>query len=185
MEARMDNSDSPGEDKATGTKRPAAGHTPDWAHDQDAAWNEFPDDWDPAVDSRSPQSAVADNERLVAMLCYVTLIVLPFIFPIIVLLSPKRTLFQTFHAVQSLGLGLGCGMFWLGLGLGAGALIFLFPIVGTLLAVVLLCLLPLTWILAALLALLFAYRAFQGQYAMVPLLYAFMRAHGWIPTPAA
>ncbi len=184
MESRMNRSDSTDESRpASDANGPEEEHTSDWAQDQDSAWNEFPDDWDPTAESVPAQPEVADNERLVAMLCYVTLIFLPFIFPIIVLLSPKRTLFQTFHAAQSLGLGLCCGIFWIALSLVSVAAIVVIPVLGAIMAAALLCLMPLTWLLASLLVLLFAYRAFQGQYAAIPVLFDFMRSHDWIPHP--
>lgn len=189
MESRMDNSDSTSEprrlpaDPGPEAERAADWTQEDWAQDQDSAWNEFPEDWDPTAESVPAPPVVAENERLVAMLCYVSLIFLPFIFPIIVLLSPKRTLFQTFHAAQSLGLGLCCGIFWIGLSLVSIASMVVIPVLGAFMGAALLCLLPLTWLLAVMLVLLYAYRSFQGQYAVVPGLYEFMRGHDWIPDP--
>ncbi len=184
MESRMDHSAAPDELRRLPVQRgPENEHVDDWAHDPDTEWNEFPDDWDPIEDGNPPPPDIAANERLVAMLCYVTLIALPFVFPVIVLLSPKRTQFQAFHAAQSLGMGLCCSLFWIGLFMANMLALAVNTGLGVVMFAAALCLGPFTWLLSVLLVLLYAYRAFQGQYAAIPVLYDFMRGQDWIPAP--
>lgn len=149
-------------------------------------WDNFMDDWDPMSDPPPDEEnapAADENERVVAMLCYATLIFLPFVFPIIVLLSRKRTHFQTFHAAQSLGLGAVLGGFWILMVMGAVGFGFSIPVLGVIVAIGFMCLLPLTWVMAVIMTLYCAYRSFQGLYVQIPVLYSFMQAQGWMPKP--
>lgn len=154
----------------------------DWM--QDRQWNEFGDDWNPIPDAdRVSPDPVEKNERMVAMLCYVTLIFMPFIFPIIVLLSRKRTRFQTFHAVQSLGLGVAVSAFWICLWLSSLGFMVSIPVLGVIMGLLLLCIGPIAWVAVALATLYFAHEAFQGKYVQVPGLFSIMSSQGWIAEP--
>ncbi len=121
---------------------------------------------------------VADNERLVAMLCYVSMVFIPFVYPIVVLLSRRRTHFQTYHAVQSLSLGVALGGIWICLGLltvGYFLTIFWF---GILLVLALICLGPLCWVASIASLFYYGYQAYKGEYARVPALYPLLESLG-------
>ncbi len=121
---------------------------------------------------------VADNERLVAFLCYVSLVFLPFVYPIVVLLSRRRTHFQTYHAVQSLALGVALSGFWICLILlilGYFLTIFWF---GLLLTLALICLGPFCWVASIFTLVYFGYKAYQGEYARVPALHPLLESLG-------
>ncbi len=126
----------------------------------------------------SPSPSVADNERLVALLCYVSMVFIPFVYPIVVLLSRRRTHFQTYHAVQSLALGVALNGFWICLILlilGYFLTIFWF---GLLLTLALICLGPLCWAASIFILIYFGYKAYQGEYARVPALYPLLESLG-------
>ena len=126
---------------------------------------------------------LTESERLVAMLCYVTMMIIPFIYPVVVLLSRRRTRFQTYHATQSLVLGAAMSGFW-------GCLIFLslgfiwaIPPFGLVMAASLLCLVPFSVGMSILIFLYFAYKAYKGEYAQVPVLSQAMQSSPWAQPP--
>lgn len=124
---------------------------------------------------------VADNERLVAMLCYVSMVFIPFVFPIVVLLSRRRTHFQTYHAVQSLAFGVALSGFWICfvlLTVGYFLTIFWF---GLLLTLALVCLGPLLWAASIFGLIYFGYQAYQGAYVRVPALFPLLESLGLLP----
>ena len=131
--------------------------------------------------NQNPSSPVADNERLVALLCYVSMVFIPFVYPVVVLLSRRRTHFQTYHAVQSLALGVAFSGFWICLALltiGYFMTIFWF---GLLLILALVCLGPLCWAATIFALIYFGYKAYQGEYARVPALYPLLESPGLLP----
>ncbi len=131
--------------------------------------------------NQNPSPSVTDNERLIALLCYVSMVFIPFVYPIVVLLSRRRTRFQTYHAVQSLALGVAFGGFWICLILltiGYFMTIFWF---GVLLTLALACLGPLCWAATVFSLVYFGYKAYQGEYVRVPALHPLLESLGLLP----
>jgi len=121
------------------------------------------------------------DDRLIALLSYVTQILVPVIMPVIVLLSESsnRRPFQRYHAVQSLAFAV---VFWsLLVMVGVGtAILQIIPIIGALIGVMVFCLSPLAWFTSVLLLLYYGLQAYQGRRFAIPGLSSFLRDQGWL-----
>ncbi len=131
---------------------------------------------DATVDAEANQ-----DDKLIALLSYVTQIVIPLIMPIIVLLSEssKKRPFQRYHAVQSLSLTLLLIAIAAAATIGTG-IIQIIPLVGQLVAFLMLCLTPIAWFMAVIALLYYGYQAFQGKRFAIPGLTSLLRDQGWI-----
>ena len=121
------------------------------------------------------------DDRLIALLCYVTQVLIPLVMPILVLLSAssKKRPFQRFHAIQSLALSLT--FILLGLMMGIGSMIMAFvPIIGFLIVSVVICLTPLLVLMAFLALVYYGYQAYQGKRFAIPGLTSFLQDQNWI-----
>lgn len=131
---------------------------------------------DATVDAEASQ-----DDKLIAMLSYVTQIVIPLIMPIIVLLSEssKKRPFQRYHAVQSLALSLLFIAIAAAATIGTG-IIQVIPLVGQLVGLLMLCLMPIGWFMAVIASLYYGYQAFQGKRFAIPGLTSMLRDQNWI-----
>jgi uncharacterized membrane protein len=131
---------------------------------------------DATVDAEASQ-----DDKLIAMLSYVTQIVIPLIMPIIVLLSEssKKRPFQRYHAVQSLALSLLFIAIAAAATIGTGV-IQVIPLVGQLVGLLMLCLMPIGWFMAVIASLYYGYQAFQGKRFAIPGLTSMLRDQNWI-----
>jgi len=121
------------------------------------------------------------DDRLIALLSYVTQIVIPLVMPVIVLLSESSKLrpFQRYHAVQSLALT--CLFIAVSVAVGIGtAILQVIPLVGMLIGLLVLCLSPIAYFMAVIALLYYGYQAYQGKRFAIPGLTAFLRDQGWI-----
>ena len=121
------------------------------------------------------------DDRLIALLCYVTQMLIPLVMPILVLLSAssKKRPFQRFHATQSLALSITFILF--GLLMSAGSTILAFvPIIGWLMVMVVFCLGPILALMAFLALAYYGYQAYQGKRFAIPGLTSFLQDQGWI-----
>jgi len=121
------------------------------------------------------------DDRLIALLCYVTQVLIPLVMPVLVLLSAssKKRPFQRFHAVQSLALSLTFILF--GLLMGVGSLLFtLVPIIGWLVVSVVFCLSPLLALMGFMALAYYGYQAYQGKRFAIPGLTSFLQDQNWI-----
>ncbi|MEZ4868120.1 MAG: hypothetical protein R3C14_42730 [Caldilineaceae bacterium] len=131
-------------------------------------------------DAMDDPAANADD-RLIALLSYVTQIVVPLIMPVIVLLSESSKLrpFQRYHAVQSLALT--CVFIALGIMVSIGAAIMqVIPLVGVLVGILALCLSPIAYMMGVVALLYYGYQAYQGKRFAIPGLTSFLRDQGWL-----
>ena len=121
------------------------------------------------------------DDRLIALLCYVTQVLIPLIMPVIVLLSAssKKRPFQRFHAIQSLALSLTFILFGLFMGIGS-TILALVPVIGWLVVVVVFCLSPLLALMAFLALAYYGYQAYQGKRFAIPGLTSFLQDQNWI-----
>jgi uncharacterized membrane protein len=131
---------------------------------------------DATVDAEASQ-----DDKLIALLSYVTQIVIPLIMPVIVLLSEssKKRPFQRYHAVQSLALMLLFIAIAAAATIGTG-IIQVIPLIGQLVALLMLCLMPIAWFMAVIALLYYGYQAFQGKRFAIPGLTSMLRDQGWI-----
>jgi len=107
-----------------------------------------------------PQSDVTENDKLMAALSYP----IPILLSIVILISEtnKARPFQKFHAVQSLAFWVVLTVIAIVLSivtLGIGALCF-----------------PIFWLIS----LWPAYKAYQGEYMVLPVITDFIRKQGWV-----
>src|SRR4051794_26483538 len=131
---------------------------------------------DAAVDAEANQ-----DDKLIALLSYVTQIVIPLIMPVIILLSEssKKRPFQRYHAVQSLALMLLFIAITAAATIGTG-IMQVIPLIGWLVFLMMLCLMPIGWFMAVIALLYYGYQAFQGKRFSVPGLTSMLRDQGWI-----
>lgn len=126
----------------------------------------------------------SSDDRLIALLSYVTQILIPIVMPVIVLLSEssKQRPFQRYHAVQSLALAI------VFMALGAAvtfgtAFLTVVPIIGwifSIMGVLLLCLAPIGVIMVWMALGFYGYQAYQGKRFAIPGLTSFLRDQGWL-----
>ena len=121
------------------------------------------------------------DDKLIALLSYVTQIVIPLIMPVIVLLSEssKKRPFQRYHAVQSLALMLLFFAIAAAATIGTG-IIQVIPLIGQLVGFLMLCLMPIAWLMAVLALLYYGYQAYQGKRFAIPGLTSMLRDQGWL-----
>lgn len=131
---------------------------------------------DATVDPEASQ-----DDKLIALLSYVTQIVIPLIMPVIVLLSEssKKRPFQRYHAVQSLALSLLFMAIAAAAAIGTGV-IQVIPLVGQLVALLMICLAPIAWFMGVIALLYYGYQAFQGKRFSIPGLTSMLRDQGWL-----
>ena len=125
--------------------------------------------------------AVSSDDRLIALLAYITQVIIPVIMPVIVLLSEssKQRPFQRYHAVQSLALILL--FFALGASVMVGTLVIqIVPLIGTLVALLIACMSPIAYLMAVVALLYYGYQAYQGKRFAIPGLTSFLRDQGWL-----
>ena len=121
------------------------------------------------------------DDKLIAMLSYVTQVFIPLIMPIIVLLSEssKKRPFQRYHAVQSLALTLLFLALAAAVGIGT-ALLQIVPLIGWLIGIAVLCLSPILFFMALIALLYYGYQAYQGKRFAIPGLTSILRDQGWL-----
>lgn len=132
-------------------------------------------------DAERDETATSED-KLIALLCYWSQIVMPFVMPVIVLLSEsgKRRAFQRHHAVQSLGLtGAVIGLFLLG-SMGIIALNIILPPIGFLVGILALCLSPIAYFMVLTAYLFYGWQSNKGKLFSIPVLSQFLRQNGWL-----
>ncbi len=128
---------------------------------------------DPTADS---------DDRFIALLCYVSQILIPLILPVLVLLSEssRKRPFQRFHAVQSLALMLVFVVLGVLVAV-ATTILAMIPLVGWLVALVIACLSPVALLMVYLALVYYGYQAYQGKRFAIPGLTRFLQDQGWLP----
>lgn len=121
------------------------------------------------------------DDRLIALLCYWSQIVMPLVMPVIVLLSEsgKRRPFQRHHAMQSLGLVGAFIALAVAVVIGAGVLQVV-PVVGFLVGVAAICLSPIAYFMGVIALLMYGWQAHKGKRFAIPGLTGFLREQGWL-----
>lgn len=122
-----------------------------------------------------------NDDKLIALLCYVTQIFVPVVMPLIVLFSEssKKRPFQRYHAVQSLALAILIVLV-LGVMSIGGSLLFVIPLVGWIVGGLLLCLVPIAGLMAVVAGLYYGFQAYQGKRFAIPGLTGILQDQGWI-----
>ncbi len=126
--------------------------------------------------------AADGDDRLIALLCYVTQMLIPLVMPILVLLSAssKKRPFQRFHAIQSLALMTTFIVFGLLLAVSL-TIVTIVPVLGWLVTVLTVsCLIPLLALMGYLALAYYGYQAYQGKRFAIPGLTSFLQDQGWI-----
>lgn len=125
--------------------------------------------------------AASSDDRLIALLCYATQVIIPTIMPVIVLLSEssKRRPFQRYHAVQSLALSLVFIALFAAAWVGS-AIMQVIPVVGFLVFMLVCCLTPIGYLMAVVAQVYYGFQAYQGKRFAIPGLTSFLRDQGWV-----
>ncbi len=131
-------------------------------------------------DAAEDPTANADD-RLIALLSYATQAIIPFIMPIIVLLSESSKLrpFQRFHAIQSLALTavvVALGVF---VSIST-AILQIIPVLGFIVGIAIFCLTPIAYLMYLVALFYYGYQAHQGKRFAIPGLTSFLRDQGWL-----
>jgi len=118
-----------------------------------------------------PTGDITDNDRLMALLAYI----FGLLVPLIILLSEgsKNRPFQRYHAIQSLGLGVAVLLYEVVI---CVVYTLLTAITGGILGMCL-------WILFFLPfipIIMYAIKAYQGEYVEIPVVTDFMKQQGWL-----
>jgi len=121
------------------------------------------------------------DDKLIALLCYITQLFVPVVMPLIVLFSEssKKRPFQRYHAVQSLALSILI-ILVLGVMSIGGSLLFIIPIIGWIAGGLLLCLVPIAGLMAVVAAFYYGFQAYQGKRFAIPGLTSVLQEQGWI-----
>ncbi len=140
------------------------------------------EDLPPSPLAVTEREQISSDDRLIAMLCYISQLVVPLVLPAIVLLSQntRERPYQRYHAAQSLALTLALlGLFIV---VSLATLIWqIVPLVGALVGLVVLCLSPLAAVGAVVLYLLYGIEAYNGKWFTIPIITPFLRDQGWLP----
>ncbi len=125
--------------------------------------------------------AATNDDRLIAMLSYITQLIVPLAMPIIILISEsgKRRPFQRYHAVQSLTLSLLVIAFVTSASISIGLLQVL-PPVGIPLLILSLCLSPIALLMLFATVIYYGAQAYRGRRFAIPGLTSFLRDQGWL-----
>ena len=124
----------------------------------------------------------ADNDdRLIALLCYVTQMVIPLVMPVLVLMSEssKKRPFQRFHAVQSLALVSLFVLLSLLVTIGT-AIISIIPVIGWLIGLTVLCLSPIAVLMGYFAVGYYGFQSYLGKRFGIPGLTSFLKDQGWL-----
>ena len=121
------------------------------------------------------------DDRLIALLAYVSQIFIPLIMPIIILVSEssKKRPFQRYHAVQSLALALLFMALFVAGSIGA-AIASAIPFIGWVVGLALVCLMPIGYMMALVAMVYYGYQAYKGKRFAIPGLTSFLQDQGWI-----
>jgi uncharacterized membrane protein len=116
-------------------------------------------------------TSVSDNDKLMAALGYVIGVIVPLI---ILLTDAKNRPFQRYHAVQSLGISAATVVLSIVMCI-LQIIIGMIPVIQ-----VLSCLLSFWFILPLVVMLYYAYKAYQGEMFVVPVLTDFLKQQKWL-----
>jgi uncharacterized membrane protein len=134
------------------------------------------------VSNVAVDTAANSDDRLIALLCYVSQIIVPLILPILVLISEssKKRPFQRFHAVQSLAL---TSVFVIAaLLVSVGLLVIqIIPVIGQIIGfLAVFCLAPIAALMALIALVYYGFQAYQGKRFSIPGLTSFLQDQGWL-----
>ncbi|MCB9147537.1 MAG: hypothetical protein H6641_02155 [Caldilineaceae bacterium] len=129
----------------------------------------------------SVDPAASSDDRLIALLCYGTQILIPLVMPMIVLLSEssKKRPFQRYHAIQSLALMVVFIAIGILVSLGI-VIINIVPIIGWLIGLLAACLSPIGYLMGVIALLYYGAQSYQGKRFAIPGLTSFLRDQGWL-----
>ena len=123
----------------------------------------------------------SSDDRLIALLSYVSQVFVPIVMPVIVLLSEssKKRPFQRYHAVQSLALTLTFMIVGVAAMIGI-IVVQIVPLIGMLIGLAVLCLTPVAFIMYFIAMVYYGYQSYQGKRFNIPGLTNFLHDQGWL-----
>ena len=123
----------------------------------------------------------SSDDRLIALLAYISQAFVPIIMPIIVLLSEssKQHPFQRYHAVQALALTIAFMM--VGVAAMVGIIIVqIVPFIGAMIGLAVLCMTPVAFVMYFIAMVYYGFQAYQGNRFAIPGLTPFLQDQGWL-----
>ncbi len=115
----------------------------------------------------TPPGGVADNDRIIAALCYPIAVIVSLI---VLLTDMKAKPFLKYHAVQALVADI---VLWI-------AAMILSAIVAAVTLGIGACLGPIIMLIPFVISLVWAYQTYQGQWVVIPYLTDFAKKQGWL-----
>ena len=133
------------------------------------------------MDDAAVDPEANSDDRLIALLAYVSQIFIPLIMPLIILISEssKKRPFQRYHAIQSLALSLAFMGVFAAAGVGA-AIASVVPFIGWAVGLAAICLTPILYMMGVIAMIYYGYQAYQGKRFAIPGLTTFLKDQGWI-----
>jgi uncharacterized membrane protein len=122
--------------------------------------------------AQDTSGGITDQDKLMAALAYVIGLIVPLI---ILFTDAKNRAYQRYHAIQSLGLSAAIFVASIVLCIVLTVLQFI-PVLGQIIG----CLMSFVFLIPLGLMLYYAYKAYQGEYFVIPMVTDFMKQQKWL-----
>jgi uncharacterized membrane protein len=122
--------------------------------------------------AQDTSGGISDQDKLMAALAYIIGLIVPLI---ILLTDSKNRAYQRYHAIQSLGLS--AAIFVASIVLCIVSLVIqIIPVLGQVIG----CLMTFIYIIPLALMVYYAYKAYKGEYFVIPFVTDFMKQQKWL-----
>ena len=122
--------------------------------------------------AQDTSGGITDQDKLMAALAYIIGLIVPLI---ILLTDAKNLAYQRYHAIQSLGLSAAVFVAFIVLCIVVTVLQFI-PVQGQVIG----CLMIFVYLIPLALMVYYAYKAYQGEYFVIPVVTDFMKQQKWL-----
>ena len=122
--------------------------------------------------TQDTSSGINDQDKLMGALAYIIGLIVPLI---ILLTESKNRAYQRYHAIQSLGLSAAIFVGAILLCI-VGVAIQLIPVLGQIIG----CLMTFVYLIPLVVMVYYAYKAYQGEYFVIPMLTDFLKKQKWL-----
>jgi uncharacterized membrane protein len=122
--------------------------------------------------TQDTSSGINDQDKLMGALAYIIGLIVPLI---ILLTESKNRAYQRYHAIQSLGLSAAIFVASI-LFCIVGVVIQIIPFLGQIIG----CLMTFVYLVPLVVMVYYAYKAYQGEYFVIPMLTDFLKKQKWL-----
>ena len=122
--------------------------------------------------TQDTSSGINDQDKLMGALAYIIGLIVPLI---ILLTESKNRAYQRYHAIQSLGLSAAIFVASI-LFCIVGVVIQIIPVLGQIIG----CLMTFVYLIPLVVMVYYAYKAYQGEYFVIPMLTDFLKKQKWL-----